>query len=81
MQRCDRSIARGGGNGFNGDRHGHSIPLVFWPQYRALIVRYAMLLFLRVAIATGQLWNAFHNCPYGMGIVMERIVFMVRVSA
>jgi hypothetical protein len=24
-----------------------------------------------VAIATGQLWNAFHNCPYGMGIVME----------
>ena len=24
-----------------------------------------------VAIATGQLWNAFHNCPYRMRIVMD----------
>jgi hypothetical protein len=30
VQRCDRSIARGGGNGFNGYRQGHNIPLVFW---------------------------------------------------
>jgi hypothetical protein len=22
-------------------------------------------------IANGQLWNAFHNCPYGMRIIME----------
>ena len=33
------------------------------------------------AIAKGRLWNAFHNCPYGMCIVMERTVFMARVSA
>jgi len=24
-----------------------------------------------VPIVDGQLWNAFHNCPYGMCIVME----------
>ena len=30
MQRCDRSITRGRRNGFNRDRQGHSIPLVFW---------------------------------------------------
>ena len=28
-----------------------------------------------VALANGQLWKAFHNCSYGMRIVMERIVF------